>query len=103
MAEFVKVAKTSDIAPNNARGFSVEGKNIMIASIDGKLYAAEDRCSHMNSKLSTGLLSGNVIMCMAHGAQFDITTGKQLGSIGKGPIKTYEVRVSGDDIEVKIE
>ncbi len=102
MGEFVKVAKTSDIGTGMAKGFTVNGNKVMVANVGGKYYAVEDRCTHMGSKLSTGMLVGNIIMCIAHGAQFDVTNGAPLTTLGKSPIKTYEARVSGEDIEIKL-
>jgi 3-phenylpropionate/trans-cinnamate dioxygenase ferredoxin subunit len=102
MGEFVKVAKTSDIGAGMAKGFTVNGSKVMVASVGGKYYAIEDRCTHMGAKLSDGLLMGNVVMCMAHGAQFDIASGAPLTLPGESPVKTYEVRVNGEDIEIKL-
>ncbi len=102
MGEFVKVAKTLDIGAGTAKGFTVDGVKVMVASVGGRFYAIEDRCTHMGAKLSTGMLMGNIVMCIAHGAQFDVTNGAPLTTLAKSPVKTYEARVSGEDIEVKL-
>lgn len=102
MGEFVKVAKAADIGAGAMKGYVIGDNKIMIANVGGKYYAVEDRCTHANAKLSAGMLMGNMVMCMAHGAQFDVTSGEALSSPAKTAAKTYEVRVSGDDIEVKL-
>lgn len=102
MGEFIKVAKTSDIGVGMAKGFTVNGSKVMVANVGGKYYAIEDRCTHMGAKLSTGVLLGSIIVCGAHSAQFDVVTGESLSGIGKGPVGTYEVRVNGDDLEIKL-
>jgi 3-phenylpropionate/trans-cinnamate dioxygenase ferredoxin subunit len=102
MSEFVKVAKVADIGAGTMKGFVVGDIKLMIANIGGKFYAVEDRCTHMNAKLSTGMLMGKTVMCMAHGAQFDVTTGAVMASPANKPAKTYEVRVNGDDLEINI-
>jgi 3-phenylpropionate/trans-cinnamate dioxygenase ferredoxin subunit len=102
MGEFIKVAKTSDIGTGTAKGFMVNGNRVMVANVGGKYYAVEDRCTHAGAKLSTGLLAGNIVTCISHGAQFDVTNGAPLTTLGRSPIKTYEVRVSGEDIEIKL-
>ena len=58
----------------------VDGREILIAKVDGKFYATSDRCGHMNALLSMGYLDAakNKVTCGFHGAQFDITTGKKL-------------------------
>jgi nitrite reductase/ring-hydroxylating ferredoxin subunit len=99
MGEYVKVAKAAEIGVGSMKGFVLGGKKILVANVKGKYYALEDSCPHMGAKLSTGMLIGNIVMCMAHGAQFDVTTGKPL-TVTSEPTKSYEVRVNGDDIEV---
>ena len=52
--------------------------------------------------LSEGDLIGKEITCPLHGAIFDVTTGEVLeGPAGEG-VTCYEVRLLGDEIEVKI-
>lgn len=38
----------------------INGKEILIANIDGNYYAVSDRCGHSNASLSRGNLKGNV-------------------------------------------
>lgn len=102
MGEFVKVAKMADVAAGTIRGYVVGDKKVAIANASGKFYAFEDRCAHAGAKLSTGLLLGNMIMCIAHGAQFDLETGKPLTMMAHDPIKVFPVKVEGDDILVQL-
>lgn len=53
-----------------------EDLDICVTNIDGKFYAAADRCGHMNAPLSRGELEGSVVTCPMHMAQFDFITGK---------------------------
>jgi nitrite reductase/ring-hydroxylating ferredoxin subunit len=42
----------------------VKGKEILIANIDGKFYALNNRCAHMNALLSMGnLANDNIVTC----------------------------------------
>jgi 3-phenylpropionate/trans-cinnamate dioxygenase ferredoxin subunit len=49
---------------------------IMVANVGGRLYAAQNRCGHMNMPLARGTLEGPIVTCCLHGARFDITTGQ---------------------------
>ena len=83
--EYIEVAKTNEIANRQMKHVEVKGKEILIANIDGKFYALNDRCGHMNALLSMGnLANDNAVTCPFHGARFDITTGKKV----KEPILT---------------
>jgi nitrite reductase/ring-hydroxylating ferredoxin subunit len=57
----------------------LDGKEIVVSNVNGKYYAMDDRCGHMNALLSMGNLSnGNTITCPFHGARFDVTSGKKV-------------------------
>src|SRR5918996_1543818 len=83
--EYIEIAKTNEIANRRMKHVEVNGKEILIANIDGKFYALNDRCAHMNALLSMGnLANDNIITCPFHGARFDIITGKKV----KEPVLT---------------
>jgi nitrite reductase/ring-hydroxylating ferredoxin subunit len=75
---YVEVAKADEIPSGNMKHVEFNGKEIMIANLDGKFYALNDRCSHTNAPLSMGHIQGNIVTCPMHGARFDITTGKKV-------------------------
>jgi nitrite reductase/ring-hydroxylating ferredoxin subunit len=56
--EYVEVAKANEIANSQMKHVQVKGKEILIANIDRKFYALNDRCGHMNALLSTRIVSG---------------------------------------------
>ena len=73
---YVKVAKTVDVPVGKMRHVEVDGREIMIANVEGGFYALGDRCGHMNARLSMGMLAGKVVTCPQHFSRFDVTTGK---------------------------
>jgi len=108
----------------------LNGKEIMIVNLDGKFYALNDRCGHMNALLSMGNVKDNILTCPFHGARFDVTSGRKVSEPILTPsqemeplpktwqkylehagqlmshIKTYdqeryEVRVEEDSIKIK--
>ena len=52
--EFVEVAKVHEISDGKMKHIELEGKEVLLANIDGKFYAMSDRCGHMNALLSMG-------------------------------------------------
>jgi nitrite reductase/ring-hydroxylating ferredoxin subunit len=107
---FVKVAETPEIAAGKMKVAKLEGKEILVANVNGKYYAIGDRCTHAGGDLSKGSLEGNIVTCPKHGAKFDVTTGK----VVSGPKvlfmhpkiddeSFYEVKVEGKDVLLKIE
>jgi ATP-binding protein involved in chromosome partitioning len=46
LADFVKVAKTNEIEPGQARLVDVQGKQIALFNADGKFFALANTCTH---------------------------------------------------------
>lgn len=98
MAEFVKVAKTSDLAPGEKMLVEYDGMPVGLFNIDGQFYAIDDVCTHDGGPLVEGELHGDVIVCPRHGARFDVKTGSVRTLPAYAPVGTYQVRIEGDDI-----
>ena len=95
--------KTSDITPGKMIKVSMDGRDILVANIDGEFCATDDSCTHSGSSLSEGKLDGCVITCGWHGAQFDCKTGK----LEKFPanirdLTSYNVVVESDSVFVEM-
>ncbi len=78
MAEFVQVARASELAAGQMRRVLVNGERVLLANVDGRFYALRDRCGHQKAALSKGKLEGTAVECPLHFARFDVTTGKVL-------------------------
>jgi len=102
MAEFVKVAKTEDLAPGQGKMVEAGGKKIALFNVDGDYCAISDTCTHHGGPLSEGELAGKEVTCPWHGAVFDVTTGEVLGPPAMEGVACYKVRVAGNSIEIEI-
>ena len=71
-----KICKISDIPAGSMKGYTVNGKQILLANVNGNFYAMDAVCSHMHGYLPSGKLEKNTVICPVHHAQFDVTTGK---------------------------
>ena len=98
---FTAVGKVADLAPGCMKFAAVDGQRIVLAHVEGQFYALRDVCGHRNAPLSRGKLTGHIVECPLHFAQYDVRTGKLVD----GPISTdvpaYEVRVEGETVYVK--
>lgn len=100
---FVRAARTSEVAPGEMRGVNVEGRAIVVCNVDGRYCAVQDECTHEHFPLSAGQLSGRRLACTLHGACFDVVTGEVLALPAVEDLRTYEVRVEGDEILVALD
>jgi toluene monooxygenase system ferredoxin subunit len=49
---------------------------LVLAKIDDTIHAYADRCPHLGSELSRGILDGKVLTCAAHHWEYDVATGE---------------------------
>jgi nitrite reductase/ring-hydroxylating ferredoxin subunit len=126
----IEVAKLSDIAPGGLIAVEVKDEEVVLGNYDGRIYAINRRCGHMNAPMELGTLNGYIMTCPLHSVQFDITTGEALcppvprdfgntvipealidyfgrireltEHIKTCNIKTYPVEIDGDTIKVDI-
>lgn len=98
-AGFVKVATVSEVADGEMK-IVCDGR-IVVAKAAGHFHAFGNICPHAEGQLGEGFLDGCVVECPWHNGQWDITTGKGLTAFATADIRLFEVRVVGNDIEVK--
>ncbi len=100
--EFVRVATVGEIEPGRGKRVEVGEEEIAVFNLDGEYYAIGDTCSHEEASLSEGDVFGDCVECPLHGAQFDITTGKNLTLPAVSPVPSYPVKLEGDAILVGV-
>jgi len=103
MAEFQRVATTSEIPPGEMKTVEVNGEEIVVANCDGEFVAFNNVCTHKGGPLGEGLLlDGCVVECPFHGGQFNARTGEVVALPPTEPVATYPVQVDGDEISVAV-
>lgn len=68
--------------PGESQILSIDGKELALFNVEGKLYAIDSRCPHRGGPLARGRLEqtpeGLAVRCPLHGWLFDLDTGKCL-------------------------
>lgn len=129
MSQLFEVAKTSELPVGTMRVVTAGENEILIANVEGHIYAMNNRCGHMNASLADGVLKGNIVTCPFHSSKFDVTTGKKVSDpvlvrppgmdqlppeftsymakagqlaakIKTRDLQSFEVKVEGDSIKV---
>ena len=98
----ISVAKTTEIAVGELKSVVVDGKPLLICHTVEGFFAIDDTCTHDDGPLADGWLDGDAIECPRHGARFDVKTGKVLCLPAAVPIKSYSVRIEGEEIKVSV-
>jgi 3-phenylpropionate/trans-cinnamate dioxygenase ferredoxin subunit len=106
---FTEVGQVNEVPTGTMKSYSVGGKQILIANVDGKLYAINSVCTHAGGELSKGKLEGKIVTCPRHGSKFDVTTGKCISGpkIAFFRLKAkdetaYEVKVEENRIKINV-
>ena len=106
MAGWIRVAARSELPKRGLARVTVEGRDLcLVMTGDGALYALKDQCSHEDYPLSDGELMSDDkrVECIYHGAKFDVASGRAVALPAIRPVKTYPVKVEGEDVLVELE
>lgn len=101
-AEFAVVFSVDAIKPGVTRRVTIDGHPILIANVNGAFYAVDDLCTHEDSSLSLGCLKGELVSCTLHGSRFSVITGEPMEEPATEALRTWPVRIEGDDILIGV-
>jgi 3-phenylpropionate/trans-cinnamate dioxygenase ferredoxin subunit len=116
MAGYVEVLKVDGLKDGQMKAVKAGGRDVLLAKVGGKFYAAENKCPHMGGNLAHGKLEGTVVTCPVHASQFELKDGTVIRwtnwpgvvvaatKLIRRPraIKTYQVKVEGDKVLVEV-
>lgn len=103
MSNWVNVCNTSQLKKGDMIDFDYEEKKILIANLNGQIYATDRICTHAEADLSTGILSEEGVTCPLHLSTFDLKTGVPQNLPAEIPLKTYNVKIEQNEIYVEVE
>ena len=112
----IEAGRADELKDGTMQAVRVQGREILLARVGERYYAANNRCPHMGGNLSKGRLKGTVVTCPLHGSQFDLTDGTVVRwtnwsgmkvALAKAvkpprPLKVYAARVEGDKIVAEV-
>ena len=96
------VAKMSDVTDGEVIGVEVEGTPIAIYNLDGEYFATHNVCTHAFALLSDGYVDDGKVECPLHQGIFDIRSGKAEEGPVDEDLKTFTVKVEGDELFVQL-
>jgi len=111
------VARISEIPPGGRKIVRVEGREVGIFNLDGRLYALKNTCPHQGARVCLGKLvgttlplgvfefrygkEGQILRCPWHSWEYDITTGRAVFDPNVR-VMTYPVEIADDEVRVTI-
>jgi nitrite reductase/ring-hydroxylating ferredoxin subunit len=95
---FIPVARKADVPEGGMKAVQASGKRLIVCRAGERFHVVDDTCTHDDGPLADGFLEGAAIECPRHGARFDITDGRVLCLPAAVGIRSYPVRVEGEQI-----
>jgi nitrite reductase (NADH) small subunit/3-phenylpropionate/trans-cinnamate dioxygenase ferredoxin subunit len=97
--QIFKLANLTDLKPGQAKAIQVNGQTIALFNVNGEFYAIDDACPHRGASLAESIAKNGKVYCSWHLFDFDLKTG-ECGAIPDFPVKTYELKIEGEEIFV---
>ena len=95
MSDWVFVCATGQLLPGEKATVWADDTPILVVNLDGDLYAIEDKCTHDEFELSSGEVDAaeGSIVCVLHGARFDLRDGRALCAPAYEPVAKFPVKI----------
>jgi 3-phenylpropionate/trans-cinnamate dioxygenase ferredoxin subunit len=104
MTLWIAACQIDDIEFEDVVRFDHEGRSFAIyRDPKGAFFATDGKCTHEAVHLADGLVLDDVIECPKHNGRFNYKTGKALRAPVCVDLKTYPVRLSGNQVEIEID
>ncbi|MBI3803379.1 MAG: Rieske 2Fe-2S domain-containing protein [Nitrospirae bacterium] len=99
--EFVKVATLDEIPTERGKVIQVEGKEIALFRLDGKVYAIDNLCLHEGGPLGHGPVKDGIVTCPWHLWRFDVRTGAMVEAPSMR-VDCFAVKLEGDEVYLDV-
>jgi nitrite reductase/ring-hydroxylating ferredoxin subunit len=91
-----------DLAVGRAQPLAVAGKDLLVCRSSGGFHVVARICPHQFKTLDEARVRGASLICLHHGARFDLASGKSLSSMTPFPLKIYPCREGGGELEIDL-
>lgn len=102
LGNWIKACNKDELATGEMFSLDHDDKKILLANLDGKIFATDRICTHAEADLSTGILSEEGVRCPLHLSVFDLETGSPKNPPAEKPLKTYNVKIEQNEIFVEV-
>jgi len=100
---YIAVAQLSELKPGHTKKICLPDHGpILLANVDGQIYAVDDTCTHEDSSLSLGCLRKDKVKCTLHGSWFSVVTGEPSEEPADEPLRCYPVKLEDQTIHINL-
>jgi naphthalene 1,2-dioxygenase system ferredoxin subunit len=102
MPEYVPVMQAAELTEGVMSTVDAKGVHVLLARVDGEVYAVSGTCTHQEADLGLGFLIEDRVVCPLHLSQFGLKDGAVQNSPATTPLRTFNVKIEGGTIFVEI-
>jgi nitrite reductase (NADH) small subunit len=96
-------AKVVEVPPGSVKAVRCAGDRVVaLVNVGGVISALDNTCPHRGGPLAGGKLMDGELACPWHGFRFDPRTGAPTMPTSHPPASVVEVRVEGDDVQIRL-
>ncbi|WP_166831688.1 Rieske 2Fe-2S domain-containing protein [Thalassoroseus pseudoceratinae] len=99
---FQFAAKLDQLVEGSGFSVEVQGKDLALFLIDGKVHCIDAACPHEGASLADGEVRGKVVACPWHDWEFDVCSGCSLDP-PNNDVESYETLIEDQQVFVKIQ
>jgi nitrite reductase/ring-hydroxylating ferredoxin subunit len=100
-SDWTAVAGADALDEGRTKAVDIEGRQVLLARVDGVVCAMEDACSHNGGPLSEGTVEDGVVVCPWHGSRFRLRDGAVVGGPATFPQLRLQSRVVNGRVELR--
>ena len=99
---FSEVARVDEVPPGTMRAFDIEGVRVLVANVEGEVYAVRASCPGSMAPLELGSFSPPVVTCPWHNEAYDVRTGKRVDGHAEPSLTVVPIAVVGGIIRLAV-
>jgi Fe-S cluster biogenesis protein NfuA/nitrite reductase/ring-hydroxylating ferredoxin subunit len=99
---FADVVALDELAPGQMRVADADGTTVLLANVDGEVYAVLDGCPVDGRTLEGGRLAGSVIVCPWHNCAYDVRSGNRADDEPGGDLPIVPVAIHDRTVKVAV-
>lgn len=98
-----ELARMEEIPHGTMVSVDVHGKPVLLANVDGEMYAVRNSCPGSVAPLSLGFFNPPVVICPWHNEAFDVRTGERVDGVQGPGLDVLPISVQGGAILMAVD
>jgi nitrite reductase/ring-hydroxylating ferredoxin subunit len=98
-----RVGSVGEFAEGHVRGFRIDGQDVAVVKRGERFIAFQNYCTHGAFSFDhLDLKEDGSLICVGHGAYFNLDTGLPFAGPAGGQLALYKASVVGDEVFVSL-